>query len=271
MRSILLHANNDANFAARLQVALDIARAFDAHLTLLQAVSYDFTMPGDFYGATVADMLPIARAAADAFRAEVEPRLNAEDVRWDWVEELGLADSRMLQHGALADLAIIGASAPGGQRGPSPLAGILAIHGKTPIMVVPDTATGMTVDGPAVVCWNGSLEAARALRAALPLLEKAASVHLLNVREGGNGDEQDDVPPLTGAEYLARHGVACEVVQMERGSARVDALLKEAAAARGATLMVMGAYGHARLIETLFGGVTRSMLSAPELPILLAH
>ena len=64
MRSLLLHAHRDANFDARLQVALDLARTFDAHLTLLQAVSYDITMPGDFYGAAVADMLPLARADA---------------------------------------------------------------------------------------------------------------------------------------------------------------------------------------------------------------
>lgn len=271
MRSLLLHAHNDANFPARLQVALDLARAFDAHLTLLQAIAYDAAMPGDFYGTLAASMIPVAREAAQEIRAAIEPRLAAENIRWDWVSELGMADSRMLHHAALSDLAIVGASSPeGGKRGPSPLAGILAVHCREPIMVVPDDATRLDLSGPAVVAWNGSLESSRALRAALPVLEKAGSVHLLSVRDE---DDEDDaqLPALAGAEYLARHGVECELVELERGKNLVHEVLREEARARGASCLVMGAYGRPRLIETLFGGVSQAMLSNPPLPILMAH
>jgi nucleotide-binding universal stress UspA family protein len=271
MRSLLLHTHNDPNFEARLQVALDLARAFDAHLTLLQAIAYDVIMPGDFYGTLAASMIPVAREAAAEFRAGVEQRLTAEDVRWDWVEEFGMADSRMLQHAALTDLAIVGASPPeGSPRGPSPLAGILAVHCKAPIMVVPDGANGLDITGPAVVAWNGSIESSRALRAALPILERAASVHLISVIDPQEDDETD-ITPLSGAEYLARHGITCEVVELPRGTRMVHEVLREAARARGASCLVMGAYGRPRLVETLFGGVSRGMLSNTELPMLLAH
>lgn len=271
MRSLMLHANNDPNFEARLQVALDLARSFDAHLTLLQVIAFDVAMPGDFYGTLAANMIPVAREAAEEFRASVQPRLEAEDIRWDWVEELGVADNQMLHHAALTDLAIVGASPPDSSgRGPSSLAGILAVHCKAPIMVVPDGAHGLDVSGPAVVAWNGSVESSRALRAALPLLERAASVHLVSVGEPGDEDEPE-LPPLSGAEYLARHGIEAELVEMPRGSRLVHEVLREAARARGASCMVMGAYGRPRLIETLFGGVSREMLTSPDLPILLAH
>jgi len=271
MRSLLLHTSNDPNFPARLQVALDLARAFDAHLTLLQAIAYDVLMPGDFYGTLAASMIPVAREAAEDFRASIQPRLEAEDIRWDWVEELGMADNRMLHHAALTDLAIVGASSPDATgRGPSPLAGILAVHCKVPIVVVPDGATGLDVSGPAVVAWNGSLESSRALRAALPLLERAAAVHLISVRDPEDDDEPE-LPPLSGAEYLARHGIESELVEVPLGSRLVHEVLREAARARGASCLVMGAYGRPRLVETLFGGVSRAMLSDPELPILLAH
>lgn len=271
MRSLLLHTTNDESFEARLQVALDLARTYNAHLTLLQAIAFDVVMPGDFYGTLAASLIPVAREAAADFRAAVEPRLAAEDVRWDWVEELGMADNRMLHHAALTDLAIVGASSPEtGGRGPSPLAGILAVHCKAPIMVVPEGATGLDVTGPAVVAWNGSIESSRALRAALPLLEKAASVHLISVGEP-HEEGEPELPPLSGAEYLARHDIECEVAELPRGTSLVHEVLREAARARGATCLVMGAYGRPRLVETLFGGVSRAMLSKPDLPILLAH
>lgn len=271
MRSLLLHTHDDPNFEARLQVALDLARTFDAHLTLLQAIQFDVVLPGDYSGMLSASMIPVIREAADAFRAKIEPRLNAEDIRWDWVEEFGVAENRMSHHAVLTDLAIVGASPPElASRGPSPLAGILAVHCKAPIMVVPDSAHGLDIAGPVVVAWNGSLESSRALRAALPLLGRATSVHLLSVCDAEDEDEPE-LPPLSAAEYLSRHGIECELVELPRGTQMVHEVLREAARARGARCLVMGAYGTPRLLETLFGGVSRAMLSKPDLPLLMAH
>lgn len=271
MRSLLLHAHPEPAFDARLQVALDLARAFDAHLTLLQVLALDVTVPGDYFGAVSAELEPILREEAEAFQARTEAQLANEDVPWDWVSEAGMADSRMLQASALADLAIIGAHDPaGGAKDVSPLAGELAVHSRAPIMVVPDDATGIALDRPAMVCWNGSAEASHALRAALPLLKRASAVHLVTV-QGAAAEDSAELPPVAGAQYLARHGVECEMVELPRNGGKIDAILRDAARARGAGFMVMGAYGHARLIETLFGGVTRSLLSDPPLPLVLAH
>lgn len=272
MRSLLLHAHRDDNFDARLQVTLDLARAFNAHVTLLQPIAFNIVVPGDFYGVTAADMAPVVRELAQQFRAEVEPRVAGEDVRFDWVDEVGLADSQMIQHAALTDLAIVGASPPDDDAspGPSPLAGILAVHCKTPILVVPDHAKGMETGGPAMVCWNGSMEASRALKAAVPLLQAASKVFLVCV----DSDPEDDdkfLPALTGAQYLDRHGVKCEIVEVPRGKDKISHVLREVASAREVGLIVMGAYGKPRLLETIFGGVTAEMLKNPDVPILLSH
>jgi len=272
MRSILLHAHRDDSFEARLQVALDLARAFDAHITLLQPIAFNVVMPGDFYGVVAADTAPIARQFARDFRAEIEPRLATEDVRWDWVDEIGMADGQMMQHAALADLAIVGSTSPDGdnRKGASPLAGILAVHCKAPILVVPQEAKGIALGEPAIVCWNGTMEASRALRAGVPLLKSAKSVHLVTV-DSNPEDDDHILPALAGARYLDRHGIACEVVEVPREGRKISQVLREAARARNAGLMVMGAYGQPRLIETLFGGVTAEMLTEPEVPILLSH
>ena len=80
-----------------------------------------------------------------------------------------------------------------------------------------------------------------------------------------------DYPPALAVEYLARHGIAAAV----RMSAKTDGSAAEAimAAAQtdGAAYLVMGAFGHSRAREYLFGGVTRRMLGESPLPLLLAH
>lgn len=271
MRSILLHAHRDASFDARLQAALDIARQCDAHVTCLQAITYDLALPGDFYGTLAAEMIPVTTEEADRFRDQVEARLRAEDVRWDWAEEAGMADSRLLEYAALADLVVLGATPPEVERrGPSQLVGTMAIHGRTPLLVVPKDFKDFTTTRPALVAWNGSSEASRALKAAVPLLARSSKVWLASVAEP-EADGPFDLPPLRGAEYLARHGIDCEVVELPKGPEGIATTLSEAALVRGASYMVMGAYGHNRVMEVLFGGVTRRMISNPALPLLLAH
>lgn len=271
MRSILLHAHRDASFESRLQAALDLARQFDAHVTCLQAITFDIALPGDFYGTLSAEMVPVTTDEARRFRDEVEVRLKAEDVRWDWVEEAGLADTRLLEYAALADLVVLGATPPElERRGPSQLVGTMAIHGRAPLLVMPRDARSFNIAGPALVAWNGSPEASRALKAAVPMLARASKVWLASVTEA-EADGPFDVPPLKGAEYLARHGIDCEVVELAKGAGGIAATLSEAAITRDAAYMVMGAYGHSRVMEVLFGGVTRRLLADPALPLLLAH
>ncbi len=270
MRSFLLHAQDEPSFEARLQVALDLARAFDGHLTVFQAVPFAMVVPTDPFGVTMTDVSPAVKAKARDFRERIEARLSAEDVRWDWVDDIGVTAPQMLEHAVLADLAVIGARDPDGGKRASHLAATLALHCRAPTLVVPDNARGMAVEGPAVVAWNGSLEASRALRAAVPLLACASGVTLVHITGSGTRDEAQ-LPALSGARYLDRHGIDCEVVEIGREGGKVSTVLKRAAELREASVVVMGAYGVPRLYETVFGGVTEEMLTDPEIPVLLTH
>jgi nucleotide-binding universal stress UspA family protein len=140
-----------------------------------------------------------------------------------------------------------------------------------PVLVVPGDAKAFDVTAPVMVAWNGSAEAAHALRAAVPLLAAAGKVWLVSIAEASDKKPRFDFPALEGAQYLSRHGIACEVVEVPRGEAKIGDTLFSAAQMRGCGLMVMGAYGHSRLAEMLLGGVTRQMLSEPQRPVLLAH
>jgi nucleotide-binding universal stress UspA family protein len=271
MKSILLHIDHDNAMNARMQVALDIARASGGHITCLQAVSYEVFAPGDFYGSAIAAAMPVIKENAEKLRAETEAHLAGEDVAWDWRFVYGIAPQRLLEASPLADVVIVGPSDVGdGARGPSAMVGDVVLKAPVPVLVVPGDAKGFDTGAPVMVAWNGSSEAAHALRAAVPLLALSRKVYLVSVAEPSD-KVRFDFPALDGAQYLSRHGIECEVVEVPRGDASIADTLFSAAQLRECGLMVMGAYGHSRLAEMLLGGVTRKMLTAPQMPILLAH
>lgn len=117
------------------------------------------------------------------------------------------------------------------------------------------------------VGWDGSLPAARALVAALPLLERQGSVPLLMVQaDAGKDCETSEV-----VEYLALHGVKAEPRIVAAGHGGTGARLLAASKELDCGMIVLGAYGHNRTLETVFGGVTDDIVSSASLPVLLAH
>jgi nucleotide-binding universal stress UspA family protein len=271
MKSILLHIAPDKAMNARLQAALDLARAGHGHITCLQAISYEVFAPGDFYGSAMAAAMPVIKEAADKLRAEIEGRLAREDAAWDWRFVYGAAEHRLLEAAALADIVVVGPSDAGESgRGPSTLAGTLALKAPAPVLVVPEGTARLDVAAPMLVGWNGSAEACVALRRAAPLLAMASKVYLASVAEPRD-EGRFDFPPLEGAQYLSRHGIEAELIALPRGEARIADTLASAAQLRDCGVMVMGAYGHSRFAEMLLGGVTRHALTDPQMPIVLAH
>ena len=105
---------------------------------------------------------------------------------------------------------------------------------------------------------------------ALPLLVKAEAVEVLVVdheRNAGHGQE----PGADIARHLARHGARVDVRRLSSGGKDVGTLLLSEAVAFHADLIVMGAYGHSRLREWMFGGVTRTVLYEAGLPVLMSR
>lgn len=271
MKSILLHINDDEGLQARIQAALDLARAFNGHITCLQAVTYEIFAPGDFYGSAMAAAMPVIRENAETLRKQVEEDLSNEDVSWEWIFQFGMAESRLLEKSAINDVVVLGPNDVGydGPR-PSRMVGDLLLSSRTPVLVVPKHQKNLDCRGSALVAWNGSTEACVALRAAVPLLSKASSVYLATVKEEKE-KVRFDFPPVEGAEYLSRYGIQSEIVEIPQGDASIADTLVSAAQVRDCSYIVMGAFGHSRLAELLLGGVTRRALTDPQIPILLAH
>ena len=272
MKAILLHIAGDSCLEARLQVALDMARAFDAHITCLQAINYEIFAPGDFYGSAMAAAIPRIKEAAEELRTKIETHLKHEDVSWSWVNCAGQAEMKLLEQSALHDIILIGPHDAGedGTRSPSGMAGALALRAPVPVLVVPGHTKSFDVTAPALVAWNGSAEACVALRQAVPLLAKSDAVYLATVEETLD-KKRYDFPPVEGAKYLSRHNIEVELVEIPKAEAKIADTIFAAAQMRECGMVVMGAYGHSRLSEMLLGGVTRRSLTDPQVPIFLAH
>ena len=116
------------------------------------------------------------------------------------------------------------------------------------------------------VYWNGSPEAGKSINYAMPFLEKAEKVSVVEVdAKNHSGPSTEEV-----VRYLAWHGVKAEGTDLERKGSDSESLLASASSI-GADMLVMGAYTRSRLRRLIFGGVTRDVLTRIGVPVLMAH
>jgi len=140
-----------------------------------------------------------------------------------------------------------------------------------PVVVLPFKGNAAISLDDIVLGWDGGREAARAAYDALPLLQAAKKVRVVRVDPQKDPSLRASVPGADLAEALARHGVKAEARGFPTdGSDEGQALLR-CADDSGAGLIVMGAYGHSRLSEFIFGGATRFVLNRMNRPVLMSH
>lgn len=270
MKSVLLYIAEDAGLEARLQAALDLTRSLGGHLHCLRANPYSTQMAFDgVTGMSVMyDVSKMAHEQDKKLRGEIEKRLKGEGVSWDYRDDNAEPSRGLSKNSALVDLIVL-SSASGETESALPLRilGDVLFSASAPIVVQPANVKKFDACGPALVAWNGSFEAGNALRAAVPLLKMASDVHILTVAE----EKEHDLPQLAASEYLAYHDIKSVVHSASPSSSRVDVTLLAEAENVRAEYLVMGAYGHSRAREFLFGGVTRNLFKSSSIPLVVAH
>ncbi|HEY0314972.1 MAG TPA: universal stress protein [Sphingomonas sp.] len=265
MKIIALLVHDDDGQEARLQAALDVARAVDGHLTCIH-VTVPVAAGVPFGGVTpVLTEDSVAREIAN--RARIEARLETEFVSRDWIEMVGDMASALVQAAAFTDLFVVDRAVdrilPSRVSG---AAGDVLIRSGKPILAVPADARHFASGGHAVIAWDGSASACAAMRAAIPLLRRAAEVTLLEIDDGSV-----TIPAEDAATYLARHGIMANVRAKHRPAETAGSILLELLDQMRGDYLVMGGFGHSRTRERLFGGVTRTMLADSPVPLFLAH
>jgi len=203
-------------------------------------------------------------------RAQFEVIVHRHGIRSEW-RSLPYLSSEVGVHAYYADLVVIARPESAGQTaGPPGLAESLVLSSGRPIIVFPPRDKVSRVHR-ILVGWNATRESIRAVADALPLLVRAEMVEVLVVDHQRRPEVHGQEPGADIARHLTHHGAQVEVRRLPSGGKDVGRLLLSQAAAFGADLLVMGAYGHTHLREWMFGGVTRTVLYEASLPVLMSR
>ena len=270
--SLMTHVQPEA--APRLACAVDLARRFGARLVgvgaeIFPRLAFDsgrYSVEADWVIAMRESSEAELRTAKAAFRQATAA--FADDAVW----RCGLESPTPALAAAsrAADLIVLG-GAPRHHHSPySDCApGELAMQAGRPVFVAPPG--GPLLSGKkVVVAWKDTREARRALSDSLPFLEAAEGVLVLEVcDQDGNEDAKTRTDDVVTA--LRRRNIAAEAKVALHGHAPASQRILEEASAFGADLVVLGCYGHSRLGEWVFGGVTRDLLSQDDIYLLLSH
>jgi nucleotide-binding universal stress UspA family protein len=189
------------------------------------------------------------------------PGISAE-----WLSEVGSLPAWLGAHGRAADLVVTGRGREGGAIAMDVMETALLETGR-PVLIASDLMPG-PLDACVAIAWKDTREAAGAVAAALPFISKAQRVVILTVEEVAEGADRSERRLLPALRWSNPN---TSVQRLKRNGRPPVNVLLEAATAAGASLLVMGGYGHARLREAVFGGFTRAVLHQAPLPVLMAH
>jgi nucleotide-binding universal stress UspA family protein len=260
MRSFLLNINPDPGNDVRVDAAIALVHARGGHIICLQCLVPPVVGSDPGAGLTVAEMMEAGEKAACRLQEEIEVRLDQAGVSWTWVRVFAEAGASIVRHARLADLILLSADEIY-----SPVSAVTP-HAQVPILALTQDGSGLAIEAPVLIAWNGSRPAANAMRAAVPLLHAAESVQILSVDR-----DDDEFPSARAFEYLSWHGIKADIHWRHAEGRPIAEAILEFASRFGTRLIVAGAFGHNRLREMLLGSVTRALLKDSPLPLFLAH
>jgi nucleotide-binding universal stress UspA family protein len=261
-----------------LNAAIELATRNSAHLAVLIAIALPVmipsewgTYPSDLYAGAYDELRRQGQALAEAMRARLGKLDISTEVR---VAEAEFLSARRIAslHARHADLTIVTAAtrAPGHAAVESLFLDVLMDSGR-PVLVVPP---GYRVEVPAkraVIAWQPTREASRAVHDALPLLRDTELVDVLTVDPKISVEGHGEQPGADLATHLARHGLNVRVASVSGSGESVARTILSHCIQTGAGLLIAGGYSHSRFREQVLGGVTRELLATAHLPILFSH
>jgi nucleotide-binding universal stress UspA family protein len=259
-----------------LDVALPLVGRFQAHLTGLHVIPHipiyvdaGMGVGADFYNAQDRMLAEEADRTEQAYRA----RLGAAGVEGDWVRLPSEDEPAMRSAIAFCRTADLVVASQYDETLPGAAAYFpedLVLGAGRPVVLVPTQGRFAEIGRRVLIAWSGTRESGRAAFDALPLLTDSAEVRVLLIGRSGVDDPRGQSARDL-AETLRRHGVAAEATIAPPGEGPIADQILGHAAEYGADLMVMGCYGHSRLRETIFGGVTSGVLDRMSLPVLMSY
>ena len=277
-KTILVSLNEIGRMQELIAAATKIGRSQGAHVAGLYVVPAVQVYPS--VGFEAAPQVFEGNRAffkdnAARIRQGFEEAMRREGLNFDFHQidsRTPIIADEVISFGRSADLVLVSAT------NPDEITGVerdfveqVVMGAGRPVMVLPFTGSAAINLDDIVLGWDGGREAARSAFDALPLLKLANKVRVVRVDPQKDPALRASVPGADLAESLARHGVKAEARGFPTDGADEGQALLRCADDCGAGLIVMGAYGHSRLSEFIFGGATRFVLTRMNRPVLMSH
>lgn len=279
MKDILVHLDDSEACSHRIRTAISLATKHDAHvhgiaLRIKSTISAYIgeALPSGFQEAQKKAVDESARKAIETFEAAAkEAGISFDTGTID--KSAAKAPAELGFHARHSDITVL-AQTDHDKEGASfntALMEAALFESGRPIYLVPYVGKKIQPVKTAVIAWDGGAKAARTVNDAIPLLQDREEVIILVInadeRQGAHGKE----PGADIAGHLAHYGIKARIERETVKDIAVDKAILNFLADSGADLLVMGAYGHSRLREKAFGGVTQNILKEMTAPVLMSN
>jgi nucleotide-binding universal stress UspA family protein len=265
-----------ADSGANVSDAAAFCEKTGAHLSVLVA-AFAPPVPIGEYGLAVSDSWSRERQSdLDQLQkkaAEVTAQLSPSGLSCDVSSayaEAGVMDEEIGRRALYTDLTLVNAAVSQDRMLPTAAIEGTLFNARNAVLLAPKGANAAWPPKRVMIAWDSRVEAARAVHEALDFLQGAEETRVVMVDPQAHGDSGAE-PGADIAAYLARRGLKVTVDRLPSAGHLISDVLTQHAADMQAELIVMGAYGHSRLRERIFGGVTKSMLDKPPLALFLAR
>jgi nucleotide-binding universal stress UspA family protein len=264
--TMMVHVDVEHDSEQRVELAIGLADRFQATLIGVAGCALWPAFMAGNAGLTKSNQYDFQKVMArfeqkgKTFRAQGRSLKQIE-----WRSALEPPGELLLREARAADLLVVGRSRSRDDADP----GVIVLRAGRPVLLVPDTVAALPLRR-VVVAWKDTRECRRAVRDALPFLQQAKEVVLVEIGEHeSQSQEKKNLADV--AAYLVRHRVIVAAEVWRRPRRPVETELMHVVEEEKADLIVAGGYGHSRLGEWIFGGVTRELLTASPVCCLLSH
>ncbi|MBB5221771.1 nucleotide-binding universal stress UspA family protein [Amaricoccus macauensis] len=262
-----------ADSDAEIDRAVAICERAGAHLALLvigvapppPASPYG-VVSNDIWAGEIRDGQTEAQARAEALEARFAGSPVSVGVEAQYIDR-GTIATLAARFARYADLTLV----PPNCDVQSPVLDGALFESGRPVLLLPTSETDFPTPKTVMIAWNASVQASKAVRSAIAVMQTAEKVHAVLIDPVPSFDGHGPEPGADLATYLGRHGITTEVHRLPKEGKDTGEMLRRVATDLGADLVVMGGYGHSRLRERIFGGATTSMVKTPSVAVLMAH
>ena len=274
--TIVVHLDCGRCRSERLDLAVRVAAQFDARLIGLFALDLYAGLPAAADAGSILVEVELQRreTCMNEAQAEFLDKCATRSVNAEWQFSEDDAAKEVALAACCADLVVIGQTDPTTRVDDgicATFAADVVLTAGKPVLVVPHTGHFEGIGKRTLVAWNAAPEAKRALRDALPVLERSQAVAVVSFEEGGDNRDPDENDRLAVHDYLQGHGVNATVTRYLAEDFPPGELILSQALEEHADCIVMGAHGESRDKANMLRGATRTVMNYMTVPVIMSH